>query len=153
LFENYSKTWLKANRRTLKASTVAFYEAHVERYLAPAFKGRPVASLRRADCRDLVTRCRAKGLKVSTVRGIARTLSTILSQAVEDELLPANPALRLGKYLRTADDAAPDIEPFTRDEVRHLIDVAAAQFPDWHACRASSPSRFVCGAAGNAPPG
>jgi hypothetical protein len=49
--------------------------------------------LRRADCRELVTRCRAKGLKVRTVRGVVRTLSTILSQAVEDELLPANPAL------------------------------------------------------------
>ena len=47
---------------------------------------RRVFALRRADCRELVTVCRAKGLKVGTVRGIVRTLSTILSQAVEDEL-------------------------------------------------------------------
>jgi hypothetical protein len=36
------------------------------------------------------------------VRGIARTLSVVLSQAVEDEKLLANPALKLGKYLRRA---------------------------------------------------
>jgi hypothetical protein len=39
--------------------------------------------------------CRTKGLKVTAVRGIARTLSTILTQAVEDELLTAHPAFRL----------------------------------------------------------
>lgn len=39
-----------------------------------------------------------------------------------DELLPANPALRLGKYLRVADEPEPDIEPFTRDEARHLLE-------------------------------
>ena len=77
-------------------------------------------------------RCRAKGLKVNTVRGIARTLSTILSQAVDEELLSANPALRLGKCLRLGDATAPEVEPFTRHETRHLIDVTAARFPDWH---------------------
>jgi hypothetical protein len=35
---------------------------------------------------------------VATVKGILRALSTVLSQAVEDELLMANPALRMGKY-------------------------------------------------------
>jgi len=80
-----------------------------------------------------VTSCRAKGLKVTTVRGIARTLSTVLTQAVEDELLPANPALRLGKYLRTADDPEPEVDPFTRDEAILLVATARVRFPDWYA--------------------
>ncbi len=50
------------------------------------------------------------------MRGIARTLSTILSQAVEDEILPANPALRLGRYLRRGDEPKAEIHPLTRDE-------------------------------------
>jgi integrase len=74
----------------------------------------------------------AKGLKVTTVRGIARTLSTILSQAVEDELLPANPALRLGRYLRTADATESEIDAFTREDVTDLLRVARDQFPDWY---------------------
>ena len=74
----------------------------------------------------MVLACRAKGLKVSTVRGIVRTLSTILSQAVDDELLPANPAMRMGKYLRQADDPEPTIDPFTKDEAAHVIAVARA---------------------------
>src|SRR6266478_9896172 len=90
-----------------------------------------IASLRRRDCRDLVRTCRAKGLKVSTVRGIARTLSTILTQAVEDELLPANPALRLGRYLRSADDPEPVIDPFTREEAVDIVAIARTRFPEW----------------------
>jgi len=98
----------------------------------PALGTRLVSSLRRSDCRELVTVCRAKGLKATTVRGIARTLSTILSQAVDDELLPANPALRLGKYLRTADDPEPAINPFTKNETALILAVARARFPDWY---------------------
>ena len=105
----------------MKASTVAFYQANLARYVWPALGTRLVSSIRRSDCRDLVTACRAKGLKVTTVRGIARTLSTVLTQAVEDEWLPANPGLRLGKFLRAADEPEPKIDPFTRDEVEALL--------------------------------
>jgi len=88
--------------------------------------------VRRADCRELVASCRAKGLSTSSVRGIARTLSTILTQAVDDDLLTANPALRLGKYLRGADDPEPDIRPFTREEAGLIVAVARERFPEWY---------------------
>jgi hypothetical protein len=120
----YVNNWLKTAKVTLKASTVDFYNGHLALHILPALGSRQVGSLRRADCRELVTTCRAKGLKATTVRGIARTLSTILTQAVEDELLPANPALRLGRYLRSADDPEPVIDPFTRDEAAHIVSVA-----------------------------
>ena len=128
----YSEEWLIQARLNLKASTVRFYEGHLAQHIVPALGSRLVSSLRRPDCRVLVTTCRRKGLKTSTVRGIARTLSTILSQAVEDELLPANPALRLGKYLRTADDAEPAIDPFSKQESVQMLAVARDRFPDWH---------------------
>ena len=56
----------------------------------------------------------------------------IVPQAVEDELLSGNPALRLGKYLRRGDEPQPKIQPLARDEARHLVVVAEAQFPRWH---------------------
>lgn len=55
-----------------------------------------------------------------------------MTHAVEDELLPANPALRLGRYLRSADDPEPIIDPFTRDEAAHIVAVARQRFPEWH---------------------
>jgi hypothetical protein len=123
-FRTYATTWLAAAQGNLKGSTLYFYSTHLEQHIYPVLGPRRVVDVRRADCRELVTECRAKGLKVSTVRGVVRTLSTILSQAVEDELLPANPALRMGKYLREADEAESEMDPFTRDEAAHLFRVA-----------------------------
>jgi integrase len=59
-FARYSETWLEQARVNLKASTVRFYEGHLEQHIVPALGAREVTDLRRADCRDLVTACRAR---------------------------------------------------------------------------------------------
>ena len=110
-----------------------FYTANLTRHVRPLLGARPVTSLTRADCRELIATSRAKGLKVNTVRGIARTLSALLSAAVEDDRLPANPALRLGRYLRRGDEPKALIQPLTRAEAAHLVGVARVHFPRWHA--------------------
>ena len=91
------------------------------------FPGRLRIFLRGADSHSiaaLIPACRAKGLRVATVRGVLRALSTVLSQTVEDELLPANPAVGLGRYLRQGDEPELEIDPFTRDEAPRLLEVA-----------------------------
>jgi integrase len=75
---------------------------------------------------------RGKGLAVNTVKGIARTLSVVLSQAVEDEKLLANPALRLGRYLRRGDEPPAEIHPLNGDEAARLVRMAREHFPRWH---------------------
>ena len=129
---NYADQWLAVARGNLKASTVSFYEANLDRYIRPALGERPLASLGRDDCRQLIASCRSKGLRTATVRGILRTVSTLLSEAVEDGLLAANPALRLGRYLQAGDDESREIQPLTRDEARTLLATASQHFPLWY---------------------
>ena len=128
----YAERWLEHARGSLKASTVGFYHDNFAQHVFPALGTRFVASIRRADCRELVAACRAKGLALTTVRGIARTLSVVLTAAVEDEIMQANPALRLGQYLRRGDEPEAEPDPFTREEAEHLVAVAAESFPAWH---------------------
>lgn len=128
----YTEGWLKTVAGTLKASTIRFYNGHLDEHVLPALGSRPVTSIRRQDCRELIADCRKKGLRVGTVKGVLRTLSTVLTQAVEDDLLEANPALRMGRYLRQGDEPAPQINPLTRDEVARLIAAALEHFPRWH---------------------
>jgi integrase len=97
-----------------------------------ALGSRRLGELTRADCRDLVTTARGKGLRLNTVKGIARTLSSMLSQAVEDEKIPANPALRMGRYLRRGDEPKAVVQPLTREEAAHLVTTARHHFPRWH---------------------
>jgi integrase len=83
-------------------------------------------ALRRYDSGPVIPYC------LGSVRGIIRTLSTVLSQAVEDELLPANPALRMGRYLRRGDEPETPIEPLTRAEAVRLLAAAKTHYPRWY---------------------
>ncbi|MGH2436177.1 MAG: tyrosine-type recombinase/integrase [bacterium] len=128
----YAESWLPSAEGNLKASSVSFYRGHLNEHILPALGDRVVSSIRRRDCRELVATCRGKGLALATVKGIVRTLSTVLSQAVEDDLLEANPALRMGRYLRRGDEPEPEVEPYTRDEAALLLDAAREKFPRWY---------------------
>jgi integrase len=115
-----------------KASTVGFYRDHLDNHVYPLLGDDPIDGVTRADCRRLITTAREKGLKVRTVAGTVRSLSTVLSQAVEDGHLQANPAQRPGKYLRRGDEPASKPNPFTVDDTAHLIETAREHFPEWH---------------------
>jgi integrase len=130
--ESYARAWLGSLSGNLKASTIQFYEDNLERHVLPLLGSRPLTAVSRLDARELIAVSRRKGLKLNTVKGIARTLSTVLSQAAEDQKLPANPALRMGRYLRRGDEPKPDIHPLTRSEAAHLVAIAREHFPRWH---------------------
>ena len=55
----------------------------------------------------------------------------MLSQAVEDALLPANPAFRMGKYLQAGDELPPEIQPLTREETHTFLDKAEELFLEY----------------------
>jgi integrase len=128
----YAETWLRSLESNLKASTVTFYREHLKRHVLPLLGDRLLSSITRADGRELIAVCRQKGLRLNTVKGIARTLSALLSQAVEDEKLPAHPCLRMGRYLRRGDEPKTIVRPLTREEAAHLVHTAAAEYPRWH---------------------
>jgi integrase len=127
------RDWLVTSVQNLKASTLYFYVDNLENHILPLLGQRAVTGITRKDCRQLVTTARGKGLKISTVRGIVRTLSVVLSLAVEDEHLPANPALSMRKYLRRGDEQDPKVDPFTREEAALLVTISREHFPEWHA--------------------
>ena len=128
----YAHAWLRGLESNLKASTVTFYGENLKRHVLPLLGDRPLASITRADGRELIAVCRQKGLRLNTVKGIARTLSTLLSQAVEDDKLPAHPCLRMGRYLRRGDEPKSIVQPLTREEAAHLVTTAATEYPRWH---------------------
>jgi len=129
--EQYANAWLDAASGNLKASTVRFYRDNLRRHVLPLLGARRLAAVSRSDARDLIASLRKKGLKLNPIKGIARTLSTVLSQAVEDDKIAANPALRMGRYLRRGDEPKRQIEPLTRAEATHLVCVAQRDFPRW----------------------
>ena len=127
----YATSWLDDGEAGRKASTHRFYAFNLRLHILPVLGDKAVPALTRADCRDLMTACRSKGLKPASMRGVNRTLSAVLTQAVEDALLPANPAFRMGKYLRSGDELPPEIQPLTREEAHVFLEKAGELFPEF----------------------
>jgi integrase len=133
----YGRRWLE-HATTLKASTKRFYGDNLDLHIVPALGHVPVAEVTRADVRTLLKACQRKRLGPLTTTGIIRTLSTILSEAVEDGHLQANPALRPGRMRRAMRDPnAPKkkrIDPYTREEAAALVEAAPPAWRVWLLC-------------------
>lgn len=129
----YAAEWLRTVTGRLKASTIGFYEDNLKHHVLPLLGSRPISSIKRADCISLITALRGKGLKIRTIRGVVRTLSTVLTQATDEGKLDSNPALNLRNYLKRGDEADVEIDPFNAADAEHFAETAREHFPRWHA--------------------
>ena len=120
-FETYARRWLTDGEAGRKASTHRFYSFNLGLHIVPKLTSHPIGSITRADCRKILAEARTKGLKVASLQGVQRTLSAVLSQAVEDGILAANPAFRMGRYLRKGDEPRREIHPLTREDAHMFL--------------------------------
>jgi len=88
-FRTYAERWLLAIASTLKASTVRFYRDNLKNHLLPVIGLIPLQRITRDHVRDLIIALTAKSLRPKTITGIVRTLSTMLSEAVESRRVAA----------------------------------------------------------------
>jgi integrase len=128
----FADAWLPGTADTLKPSTRDFYQDHLDHHVLPLLGRHRVDSIRRQHVVALIRTSRQKDLKVNTVRGIVRTLSAVLSEAVEQEYLDANPALNVRKHLRQGSEAVPEPDPFTAEEAHLFAETARVQFARWY---------------------
>lgn len=72
-------------------------------------------------------------LSRASIRIIVAELTAVLNHAKEDEVIPVNPAGRLGKLYRQAPIVHEEIRPLTHSEVPLFLDTARAHFPEYFA--------------------
>jgi integrase len=129
-FEDYATRWLDNHAgQACKFSTARIYETNLRRHVFPVLGSKAVGALSRSDCRALIACCHEKGLSRKSTENIARTVSSVLSQAVEDGVLAANPAFRLGRYYRNGKDTKSEIRPLTREEAATFLQTAREHAP------------------------
>lgn len=68
------------------------------------------------------------GYASSTVTHMKNAISGILNLAVDDEVIPSNPARRIGKYHR-GETKKSTINPFTKDELRTFVQTMQTHYP------------------------
>ena len=128
--DEYAKRWLRQIESELKPRTLRSYQQQLKRHVLPAFGHFKIRALHRGHIKAVLVDKRAGGLGKNSVRLIRTTLSVMLSDAVEDGVILANPALQLrGLRRRRADTMTPAdrqraIRPMSQDELSALLAAA-----------------------------
>ena len=77
-----------------KPSTQESYRSALDKHLIPAFGEMDIDKITRKDVKDFINKTRKEGLSTGSVRNYKAYLSSILSEAVEDEWIQFNPVAR-----------------------------------------------------------
>jgi len=118
--KDYGTRCLTSAKGDLAARTYCSYDQLFKRHIEPSLGRKKVRELRRRDVRQFLATKRQAGLGKNSIRLIKATLSTILTQAVEDELLQANPALGRFRGVRPAGVSVTDVNPMDQDQSQRL---------------------------------
>jgi integrase len=114
---------------TCKESTVRDYQDILKNHVSPIFEELLVDEITRGKVKDFLLSKLNDGYASSTVSHMRDVISGVLNQAVDDELIPANPALRLGKIIKRKDKKEA-INPLSAEELKLLLDTVKEHFSD-----------------------
>jgi integrase len=116
LCSSYVERHAKVKNRTWRV-----IEGELRREVLAKWKGRPVTSVTRRDCQELIQAIADRGAPIVANRIVAR-LSRLFRFAVETDLLLSNPAQHLVKPGVEASQRDPDAaeKPYTADEIRAI---------------------------------
>jgi integrase len=130
-FAAYASRWLQADvALRLKPSSHETYEQLVRLHLVPALGTTPLQALTRQQIKEVLAERMRAGLGRARVELALAVLTSCLNAAVDEGLVAANPALRLGRYTKDNRKPVREIEIFTPAELEHLLRTADQARPD-----------------------
>jgi integrase len=135
-FAEYAVAWLKATRTAVRHGTDKNYSWAVRRHLVPALGTLTLRTITAKHVRDLIVKLRGRFARntVATIRG---TLHAILEAAVEERVLPSNPARfrSKSKLMRLSSTPGEDraaVKALDAGQVRAFFAAAPAAAPRHH---------------------
>ena len=133
LFREYAEQWLATYVATKhKASSARVTRQIVRNHLVPVLGEYALTDLTRQHIKNvLATRSH---LRPNYVGQILKVCTTLLNHAVDDAIIPKNPAARLGAYLpEKAHNADAGILPFTAAELERYLEAMQDHYPQYYA--------------------
>jgi integrase len=132
-FGAYAERWLRTYAHIhCRETTATNYQGLLRHHVFPAIGHKPLDAVTREDVKDIIAVMVTKGLSNSTVANTIAPVKEMLNHAVDNGLLSANPAARIGRFLRRTKDRRADVNPLTREEVACLLDAAQQHVPPYY---------------------
>ena len=100
----YAERWLADVALERDKNTVRGYRQNLERHVLPALGHHRLRSLHRQHIKAFLLDKRREGYAKNSVRLMKAPLSVLLSDAVDEGIIPVNPALQLGRGKATRAD-------------------------------------------------
>lgn len=122
---DYLAQWLKRKEAHLKASTLDGYRKIINGVLTPKMGETPLVLLTRKAIRDALTTLTASNKRLANVQSCLRSA---LGDAVDDELIEANPMAGWTYSVKDRPRRDDEIDPFTREEQREILAAAVGQY-------------------------
>jgi integrase len=130
-FGEYAQKWLDGYGEThLKYSTLKGYQVAIRVHLGKLSE-RPLDQITRAEIKEIIFDKLRAGLSPKTVTNIKGLISSILSHAVEDELIAINHAMRMGKFIKNKDRKS-NVNFLTREEAQLFLEAVGKHFPRYY---------------------
>jgi integrase len=107
----FTQRWLAGAVGSLAVKTYANYEQILTLYILPTLGGRCLNALTWSDVKSLLNDKQQAGLSVNTVRLIRAVISTILTDAAEDNVIPANPVIGQRRKRRASQAVNVEVNP------------------------------------------
>ena len=131
-FREYSEQWMHQHvAASCKRSTADNYTTVLNVRVLPRFGSVAIDKISRADIREYLAEMVAEGrLRRRTITLTLGVIRAVLSAAVDDGLIQANPAVRLGKFTQTGEQKF-KATPLAPDEAVSLITAAKEYSPEF----------------------
>jgi integrase len=129
----YATRWLAMVEADRAPNTHRSYAERLKRHVLPALGHLKLRLIHRAHIKAFLAEKRRQGHSKNSVRLMKAPLSALLSEAVDDGLIPVNPALQLGRRLGgranklTQSERVQRIRPMTWEQRQAFLDAAAAE--------------------------
>ena len=131
-FSEYTEVWLEGyGKAALKYSTLESYRNELRNHITPYFGKKRLDEIARADVKQFIYDSLGKGLAPANVRKQVAYLSSILNQAVDDEIIEKNPTRELFRLIPKKDTKA-DINPLNKEEIHIFLEKARELYPRYY---------------------
>lgn len=128
----YLTGWLADRKPNLSRQSYASYECSVRLRILPHLGAVPLAALKRPQIRAWLTTLQTeRHLSAGTTRVALGVLRACLATAVEDDVIPSNPAARLGRAISRR--AVRPVFALSADDVARFLAAAERRYPSLYA--------------------
>jgi len=131
-FSEYAKAFLETySVLHHKQATIDSYKSVLDNHLKPVYGNKRLNEISRKDIKSFIIKKQNSGLAPNTVRIMRAYLSSVLTQAVDDEFIEINPASNTGRYIKK-NETKQDTNPFTWEEKAIFEQEMLERFPRYY---------------------